>query len=79
MKKQKYLKEKWTPPAIQDGKPTKYGWIVSHPAMFVLGKRTDIGAFTYIQAAMGAEIREKVQINSHCAVFHDSTTTKSEL
>ena len=73
MKKQKYLKEKWTPPAIQHGKPTKYGWIVSHPAKFVLGKGTDIGAFTYIQAEEGVELKELAQLGSHCSVYSVST------
>jgi len=63
----------WKKPIIHHGQPTEYGWIVSHPAKFVLGKRTDIGAFTYIQAEMGVEIRENAQIGSHCSVYSVST------
>jgi len=39
----------------------------------VLKKFTDIGAFTYIQAEEGVEIRESVQIGSHCSVYSVST------
>jgi acetyltransferase-like isoleucine patch superfamily enzyme len=38
-----------------------------------LGKKTDIGAFTYIQAQEGVEIGDNVQIGSHCAIYSVST------
>lgn len=65
--------KQWKPPRIRHGRPTKYGWIVSHPAKLVLGKATDIGAFTYIQAQEGVEIGELAQLGSHCSVYSVST------
>jgi len=38
-----------------------------------LGKNTDIGAFTYINAKYGVEIQEDVQIGSHCSIYSHST------
>ena len=38
-----------------------------------LGKKTDIGAFTYINARYGVEIQEDVQIGSHCSIYSWST------
>ena len=64
---------KWRKPAIRHGQPTKYGWIVSHPANFIMGKGTDIGAFTYIQAQEGVEIGDFAQLGSHCSVYSVST------
>ena len=71
----KYIKlaKKWTLPSIQHGKPTKYGWIVSHPQKFVLGRDTDIGAFSYVQAEEGVSIGDKSQIGSHCSIYSVST------
>ena len=63
----------WEPPKIEDGKPTKYNWIVQCTDGFVLGRRTDIGAFTYINAKHGVILEEDVQIGSHCSVYSVST------
>lgn len=63
----------WKRPKIVDGKPTKYGWIVKGVKNFKLGKNTDIGAFTYIQAKRGVVLEEDVQIGSHCSVYSEST------
>lgn len=38
-----------------------------------LGRNTDIGAFTYINAKYGVEIQENVQIGSHCSIYSWST------
>jgi len=38
-----------------------------------LGYRTDIGAFTYINAKNGVTIEDCVQIGSHCAIYSVST------
>lgn len=38
-----------------------------------LGKNTDIGAFTYINAKNGVEIEDEVQIGSHCSIYSEST------
>jgi acetyltransferase-like isoleucine patch superfamily enzyme len=63
----------WKPPLIREGKPTKYGWLVRHAGRFVLGRLTDIGAFTYIQAKNGVTIEDEVQVGSHCAIYSVST------
>lgn len=70
--------KEWQPPAIPEGKPTEYGWIVRHVAGFKLGHRTDIGAFTYIQAQNGVTLEDEVQIGSHCAVYSVSTIDGKE-
>lgn len=38
-----------------------------------MGKGTDIGAFTYIQAQEGVEVGEFAQLGSHCSVYSVST------
>jgi len=73
MKKRSALRKKWIFPTIQNNKPTKYNWIVSHPTNFLLERGTDIGAFTYIQAQLGVEVREFAQIGSHCSIYSIST------
>jgi len=68
----------WEFPVIEDGKPTKYNWIVQNKENFILGKNTDIGAFTYINAKNGVEIEEDVQIGSHCSIYSVSTIDNKE-
>ncbi len=63
----------WKTPIINDGKLTKYSWIVKHKKNFKLGYKTDIGAFTYINAKYGVEIEDYVQIGSHCSIYSIST------
>ena len=65
--------ENWQAPEIEDGKPTKYNWVVRNPENLKLGKNTDIGAFTYMNARFGIEIGEGVQIASHCSIYSVST------
>lgn len=65
--------ENWEYPEIEDGKPTKYGWVVRHKENFKLSPGTDIGAFTYINACHGITIEEDVQIGSHCSIYSEST------
>lgn len=43
-----------------------------------LGYRTDIGAFTYINAKYGVEIQDNVQIGSHCSIYSLSTIDDKE-
>ena len=52
---------------------TKYTWMVQHNDKLILGIRTDIGAFTYINAKYGVENEDEVQIGSHCAIYSVST------
>ena len=65
--------DRWEPPAIEEGKPTIYNWIVRCKSGFELGYKTDIGAFTYINAKKGVIVEDYVQIGSHCAVYSIST------
>lgn len=65
--------ENWEYPAIEDGKPTKYNWVVQHKDKLSLGYRTDIGAFTYINAKHRVIIENYVQIGSHCSIYSVST------
>jgi acetyltransferase-like isoleucine patch superfamily enzyme len=63
----------WQFPEIKEGKPTKYNWIVQHVAGLKLGDKTDIGAFTYINAKYGVTIEDFVQVGSHCSIYSIST------
>lgn len=63
----------WQFPEIEEGKPTKYNWIVQNVDEFKLGYKTDIGAFTYINAEHGVTIEDFVQIGSHCSIYSIST------
>ena len=63
----------WQYPKIEDGKPTKYNWVAQNIDGLTLGYRTDIGAFSYINAKYGVTIEEHVQIGSHCSIYSIST------
>lgn len=63
----------WRIPEIIDGKPTIYNWIVQNIDNFSLGFKTDIGAFTYINADCKVVIEDFVQIGSHCSIYSIST------
>jgi acetyltransferase-like isoleucine patch superfamily enzyme len=63
----------WEYPEIEEGKPTKYNWVVQHKDNLKLGYKTDIGAFTYINAKNGVLIEDLVQIGSHCSIYSIST------
>jgi acetyltransferase-like isoleucine patch superfamily enzyme len=63
----------WEFPQIEEGKPTKYNWVVQNTENFTLGFGTDIGAFSYINAKWGVTIEDFVQIGSHCSIYSVST------
>lgn len=63
----------WLTPKIVEGKLTKWHWLVQHKKNLKLGKNTDIGAFTYINAKNGIIIEDDVQIGSHCSIYSAST------
>jgi len=67
----------WKYPVIEDGKPTKYNWVVQNIDGFKLGFKTDIGAFSYINAKKGVTIEDEVQIGSHCSIYSISTIDDS--
>jgi len=63
----------WKRPRIPRGKPTKFGWTVSHPGRFKLGRFTDIGYGTYIQSEEGVEIEDHVQIGGGVKIYSVNT------
>jgi len=63
----------WKYPVVDEGRPTIYNWIVQHKENFILGYKTDIGAFSYINARYGVIIEDFVQIGSHCSIYSIST------
>ena len=70
--------ENWKVPEIKDGELTKYNWMVQHNDKLKLGYKTDIGAFTYINAKHEVVIEDYVQIGSHCSIYSISTIDNKE-
>ncbi|HHY00076.1 MAG TPA: acyltransferase [Methanothermobacter sp.] len=70
--------KKWKPPEIKEGIINKYNWLVQNTDNFKLGYKTDIGAFTYINAKNGVRIDDFVQIGSHCSIYSISTIDNKE-
>jgi acetyltransferase-like isoleucine patch superfamily enzyme len=70
--------KEWTPPKIEEGVPTKYNWVVQNKDGLTLGHKTDIGAFTYINAKNGVTIEDEVQVGSHCSIYSVSTIDEKE-
>jgi len=70
--------DNWQAPEIEEGKLTKYNWLVQNKDGLKLGSRTDIGAFSYLNAKHGIEIQDGVQIGSHCSIYTVSTIDKKE-
>jgi len=65
--------KEWKHPEVQEGILTKYNWLVQNEDKLQLGYKTDIGAFTYINAKCGVMIEDYVQIGSHCSIYSIST------
>jgi acetyltransferase-like isoleucine patch superfamily enzyme len=63
----------WKYPEFDERGLTKWNWMCQHHENLELGKNTDIGAFTYINAKYIVRIEEGVQIGSHCAIYSHST------
>jgi acetyltransferase-like isoleucine patch superfamily enzyme len=68
----------WEPPEIEEKKLTKYNWMIQHNDKLKLGYKTDIGAFTYINAKHEVVIEDYVQIGSHCSIYSTSTIDDKE-
>jgi acetyltransferase-like isoleucine patch superfamily enzyme len=68
----------WKYPEIEEGKLTEYNWLVQHKDKLKIGYKTDIGAFTYINAKHGVIIEDYVQIGSHCSIYSVSTIDNKE-
>jgi len=63
----------WQMPEIKESELTRYHWKVQHADRLILGRKTDIGSFTYINAQYGVVIEDDVQIGSHCSIYSFST------
>ena len=63
----------WQAPTFDNQDMTPWHWVCQHREKFKLGKNTDIGAFTYINAKFGVTIETDVQIGSHCAIYSHNT------
>ena len=70
--------KEWGYPEIKEGKLTKYNWMVQHKENLKLGFKTDIGAFTYVNAKYGVIIEDYVEIGSHCSIYSASTIDKKK-
>ena len=65
--------DNWKFPEIEEGKLTKYNWVVQNKDGLKLGYKSDIGAFCYINAKYGVIIEDGVQLGSHCSIYTIST------
>jgi acetyltransferase-like isoleucine patch superfamily enzyme len=63
----------WKYPEFDSKGMTKWNWMCQYHENLILGEKTDIGAFTYINARYGVEIQDNVQIGSHCSLYSLST------
>ncbi|QSZ67866.1 acyltransferase [Methanofollis aquaemaris] len=68
----------WEYPEIKNGLLTKYNWVVQHPDKLILGYKSDIGTFSYINAKYGVIIEDYAQIGSHCSIYSVSTIDNKE-
>lgn len=68
----------WKAPEINECELTKYNWLVQNKDNLDLGYKTDIGAFTYINAKNNVIIEDYVQIGSHCSIYSISTIDDKE-
>ncbi|KYK21441.1 acetyltransferase [Thermoplasmatales archaeon SM1-50] len=63
----------WKYPEFDNKDMTQWNWMCQHHENLKLGKYIDIGAFTYINAKHGVDIKKNVQIGSHCSIYSVST------
>jgi acetyltransferase-like isoleucine patch superfamily enzyme len=69
----------WKAPDIEERKlHPKYHFLVHHKDNLEIGEKSDIGAFTYINAKNGVVIEKNVQIGSHCSIYSISTIDGKE-
>ncbi len=69
---------KWRYPKFNKKGQTRWHWICQYHEKLILGKNTDIGAFTYINAKYGVEIEAEVQIGSHCSIYSENTIDQTK-
>ena len=65
--------KEWEHPEFDERGMTKWNWMCQYHENLEVGKNTDVGAFTYINAKYGVEIQDNVQIGSHCSIYSWST------
>ena len=63
----------WKYPEFDSRGMTNWNWMCQYHENLILGEKTDIGAFSYINAKYGVEIQDNVQIGSHCSIYSLST------
>jgi acetyltransferase-like isoleucine patch superfamily enzyme len=63
----------WTRPRIEDGKLSKWNWVVICPKNLKRGKRVDIGAFAFINATNGVTLEDDTQIGPGAKILSAST------
>ena len=68
----------WKKPKIEDGKLTKYNWLVQNKKGLKLGYKTDIGAFAYINAHSGVIIEDYVQIGCGVKIYSIDTISNKK-
>lgn len=54
-----------------------FGWRCQHPRGLKLGKKVDVGCFTYMNAKYSIEIGNNVQIGAHCAIYSENTENQT--
>lgn len=70
--------DNWKYPEIIEGELTKYNWVVQNKEGLTLGCKTDIGAFSYINAKYGVVLEENAQVGSHCSIYSVSTIDETQ-
>ena len=65
--------EDWEQPRFDGNGLTKWNWMCQYHENLQLAPKTDIGAFTYINAKYGVRIETGVEIGSHCSIYSWST------
>lgn len=65
-------------PKIEEGKLTKWHWLVQHKENLKLGKNTDIGVFVYLNAHSGIIIEDYVQIGGGTKIYSMDTISNKK-
>ena len=68
----------WQDPEFDEKGMTKYGWCCPRHPNLKLGKNTDIGFGTFIDATYAVIINEGAQLGPHCSIFTHNTITPME-
>ncbi len=66
----------WVEPEFDEIGMTQWYWRVSHRENFKLGKNTEIGSFTMIDAREGVEIQDDVKVGFACVILSYSSIDK---